>query len=410
MELAGVAVALGSIMYLISKSVSMGVALLIGTGVAGLFAGIGLQGFLSAIVQGVFSPMTLELVVAVVLVSGLGKLMQESGDLQLMVDSLVAMFPNPKILSMILPALIGTLNVPGGAIMSAPMVEENGRRLGLDATTKSAVNVFSRHIGYYIYPLYTSTIILSQLLDVEKLVLIRHNVITMLVGIAVAYYLFFRGVGRSEIVREDPNNTGQNLKNFFRGFSPILVALSLVLLFDLPFYLSAAIGLVVALTRGLPADDRFGMFTARIGKLFSRWMNYKLALTIVGLMMFKAVIEASGVVSGLAETLMALGIPLPMMVLVLGLLTSYLTGAHMAASGILAALFAPLFPKMFIEAYASLLFTAITLGYLVSPIHLCLLLTNQHFGAKYGPVLRKLLLPIVAMLMTAVVQLFVRIR
>jgi len=404
MELAGVAVALGSMMYLISKSVSMGLALLIGTGIAGLFAGLGLQGFITTVSQAVVSPMTLELVVAVILASGLGKAMKESGDLTLMVDSLIAIFPNPKILSMMLPGLMGTLNVPGGAIMSTPMVEENGKLLGLDATTKSAVNVFSRHIGYYVYPLYTSTIILSQLLGIQKLVLIRHNVLPMLVGITLAYYFFFRRVTCDKIALEEDYNKLYYAKNFLLGFLPILVALGLVLVFDLPFYQAIAIGLVIALLRGLPSDGRFGALMARIGMLFRRWIDYRLALTVLGLMMFKAVIEASGAVSSLAESLLSIGIPLPMMVLVLGLLTSYLAGAHMAASGILAALFAPLFPPESLGAYTSLLFAAITLGYLVSPIHLCLVLTNQYFGVRYGEILRKLALPVVGMLATALLQ------
>ncbi|HBN96167.1 MAG TPA: hypothetical protein DDZ66_07690 [Firmicutes bacterium] len=40
------------------------------------------------------------------------------------------------------------------------------------------------------------------------------------------------------------------------------------------------------------------------------------------------------------------------------------------------------------------------LGYLTSPIHLCLVLTNQYYGVKYGPVSRKLFLPGLAMLVT----------
>lgn len=410
MELAGVAVAFGSIMYLISKSVSLGLAFLIGTGIVGLFAGLGLQGFLSTVLQGIFDPMTMQLVIAVVLISGLGKLMKESGDLSLMVGSLVAIFRNPKMLSMMLPALVGTLNVPGGAIMSTPMVEENGKILGLDATTKSAINVFSRHIGYFVYPLYASTIILSELLDVQKLVLIRHNVITMLVGIAVAYLSFFRGVGHQQRTSEGDKRTFYHIKCFLSGFSPILTALGLVLFFETPFYIAVTIGVALGLVRGLPAGDRRGALIVRLRKFFTEWIDYRLVLTITGLMAFKAVIEASGVVGILADILLGFGIPLPMIVVIMGLIASLLTGAHMAAAGILATLFAPLFPVGLVAPYTSLLFTTIMLGYLVSPIHLCLVLTNQYFGVKYPSALRKLLPPVLVMMAVAVVQLLWRIR
>ncbi len=410
MEVAGVAVAFGSIMYLITKRVSMGLALLIGTGIAGLLTGIGLQKFVAAVVHGIFSTMTIELVIAVALISGLGKLMRENGDLKLTIDSLVAVFRSPKVLSIMLPALIGTINVPGGAIMSAPMVEENGKVLGFDATTKAAVNLFSRHIGYFVYPLYASTIILSELLGVEKLALIRHNAITMLVGFIIAYPLFFRGVDHHEIARKNSNSAICNMKNFLLGFSPIIVALGLVLAFQLPFYVAIAIGVVLALGRGLSADSRGNALRFRMRTMFIEWIDYKLVLVMVGLMAFKAVLEASGVIDVFAATLFAYGVPLPMMVVVLGLLAGYLTGSHTAAAGILAALFVPLFPDAHAAPYTSLLFTAIMAGYLTSPIHLCFILTNQYFGAKYGPVSRRLFLPVLAMLLIAVVQLLVTIR
>lgn len=410
MELAGVAVALGSVMYMISKRVSMGLSLILGTCIAGLLSGIGLQKFGVAIVQGLMHPTTIELVIAVVLISGLGKLMKESGDLELMIDSLVAMFPNPKLLTMILPALIGTLNVPGGAIMSAPMVEENGKMLGLAASTKTAVNIFYRHIGYYVYPLYASLIILSELMNVQKLVLIRYNLITMLVGISVAYLVFFRGAKYQTLAKRSGHSTARNIINFFLGFSPILVALGLVLIFELPFYIAIAIGLLIGLLRRLPDESRRDVLKYRVRELFASWIDYKLVLVIMGLMMFKAVIEASGVVNTLAESLFSYGIPLPMMVVTLGLLTSYLTGAHMAASGILATLFIPLLPPTLVGPYSSLLFTAIMLGYLISPIHLCLVLTNDYFGSKYGEFLRQLSLPALAMLATAFIQLLLNVR
>src|SRR5690554_2760784 len=143
MELAGVAAAFGVIMFLISKNVSVGLALLIGGGIIGLFSKLSLDGFFLAVASGVLSPITIELAIAVALISGLGRLMRESGDLETMVSSLVAQFRNPKVLSMLLPSLIGTISIPGGAIMSAPMVEENGNLLGLD---RKSTRLNSSHV------------------------------------------------------------------------------------------------------------------------------------------------------------------------------------------------------------------------------------------------------------------------
>ena len=404
MELAGVAAAFGVIMFLISKSVSVGLALLIGGGIIGLFSKLSLDGFFLAVASGVLSPITIELAIAVALISGLGRLMRESGDLETMVSSLVAQFRNPKVLSMLLPSLIGTISIPGGAIMSAPMVEENGNLLGLDAASKAAVNLFSRHFGYFVYPLHASIIILSELFEVRKATLIGFNVPAMLVGLFIAYNLFFRGVDYQAADRSDGNSTAVNLKNFLLSFSPVLAALSLVLLLEVPFYLAMAVGVLIALMRGLPSENRLGAVKARLVKFFKEWVNYRLVFTIIGLMTFRSLIEASGVVSSLAGSLFAFGIPLPVLVVVLGLVAAYLTGSDMAATGILAAFFAPLVPSGLAVPYTSLLFASAMVGYLVSPIHLCLILTNEHFEARYSVVLRKMALPLLAMLITAAVQ------
>ena len=62
-------------------------------------------------------------------------------------------------------------------------------------------------------------------------------------------------------------------------------------------------------------------------------------------------------------------------------------------------------PKEALGPYTSLLYFSIMLGYLISPLHLCLVLTNQYFGVKYGQVLKNLALPLVAMLTVAMIQL-----
>ncbi|NLL42219.1 MAG: DUF401 family protein [Firmicutes bacterium] len=404
MQLAGVAASFGVIMYLVSKKVSVGLSLLIGGGIIGLFSDLGWQEFLTAAAGGILSPMTIELAIAVALISGLGKLMRESGDLEMMVESLVAQFRNPKVLIMILPSLIGTISIPGGAIMSAPMVEENGNLLGLDATTKAAVNLFSRHFGYFVYPLHASIIVLSEIFVIRKSVLISYNVLAMLVGLFVAYRLFFRGVDYTAPARTEAKSMVVNLRDFLLSFSPVLVALSLILILDVPFYLAMAIGVLIAMVRGLPPEKRLPAVRGRVGRFFFEWIDYRLVFTIIGLMTFRALIEASGVVSTLAGSLFAYGIPLPVLVVMLGLVAAYLTGSDMAAAGILAAFFAPFVPENLVVLYASLLFTSALVGYLVSPIHLCLVLTNQHFGAKYSAVARKIALPLLAMLATAVIQ------
>lgn len=343
MTVVGVAVAFGSVLYLVSKGLSLGLALLVGTALTGLLSPMGLSPFAAALWDGLKSPMTWQLVLAVALISGLGKVMKATGDLEEMISSLVALFPKPKALVMLLPALVGTINVPGGAIMSAPLVEENTRALHLDRTSQAAINLFFRHIGYYVYPLHTSMIVLSELMDIPKQSIIKYNALPMLVGLGAAYLLFFK---RAQLPPADARQESslRHLLSFLQSFSPILVILGLMLLLGLPFYLAAAGGLLWALLRNLPGEKRSRALLGRLKELFTRWIDYKLALTILSLLLFRSVVEASGVTSTLAASFFRYGIPLPILVMGLGAVAAYLVGMHMAAAGLLAPFFATLFP------------------------------------------------------------------
>lgn len=404
MDVVGVAVAFGSVMFLVSKGISLWLSLLLGTGILGLLSQMGLDTFATALVNGLVSPTTLQLALAVALLSGLGRTMKESGDLELMVNSLVALFPKPKVLTMLLPALIGTINVPGGAIMSAPMVEENGKALGLDKPTQSAVNLFFRHIGFYVYPLQTSLILLSEVLGVSKQSIIRYNVLPTLVGLAVAYLYFLRGQTVEVSIPKREKGIAFYLKGFFLGFSPILLILCLVLMFNIPFHWASAAGLLLAAARNISGERKASAFVQRLKQLVTKWINYKLALAILSLMLFKSVVEACGITTTLTSAFLKYGIPLPILVVVLGFLTAYIFGTHLAASGLLAPLFAPLLPEAALGQYTALMLVAIMLGYQLSPLHLCLVLTNQHFGVSYGQTVKKLAVPLLAIVVAMAVQ------
>lgn len=290
MAAVGVIVAFGSVIYLASKGIDLWLALLVGTGALGLLSLMESGPLAAAVIDGLFGAATIQLVVAVALISGLGRAMKESGDFDRMVSSLVALIPKPKVLMMLLPAIIGTINVPGGAIMSAPMVEEHGTALNLDRTTLASVNLFFRHIGYFIYPLQTSLIIISELLDIPKHSIILYNAAPALVGAAAAYLFFFGNHNTGSALQKNPRDIAYQFTEFLLGFSPVMVIIALMLLFDAPFYLAAASGLCLALVRNIQAEHWGAALLSRLQQLFSGWINYELVLAVLSLMVFRAVV------------------------------------------------------------------------------------------------------------------------
>ncbi|MBN2398226.1 MAG: DUF401 family protein, partial [Deltaproteobacteria bacterium] len=60
----------------------------------------------------------------------------------------------------------------------------------------------------------------------------------------------------------------------------------------------------------------------------------------------------------------------------------------------------------FMPAYVALALVTGFLGVLLSPLHLCLLLSNQYFGASFGQVYRHLLLPCLFLFATGLLYFF----
>lgn len=390
------------ILYLNTKNIDMGLSLFVGAIIAGLFSMKFLEIFIT-IYKSLIDPLTIQLVVIVAVISGIGYILKETGDFDQMINSLIVIFKDAKILSMLLPALVGTLSVPGGAILSAPMVDESGSRISMNKAKKTAVNIFFRHIGFIVYPLYDALILTTNLAGIEKISLIKYNISIIVIGVISSYFVFFKGIDEKSGIKIDTKIT-QEIKNFFWSFSPVIIILVASLIFKIPFYIAVFLGLFVAVSKRLKGDNKIKEIFKRYKLFFKKGVNYNLVGLLAGVMSFKGIVEASGSVTSIAEYLTNSGLPLSIMVIGLGLITGFLTGINMAALGLLMPIFLPLIPIAGLVPYLSLLFVSSFIGYLMSPIHLCLVLTKEFFQASYWQVYKYLLIPVVLMIITGLVQ------
>jgi len=406
LNIIGLIIAFSAAVFLIFKDYNMGLSLFTGAVILNFFSGFGFVNLFENIILTLQDPTTIQLMLVVTLISGLGYLMDLTGDMKRMIDACINIFKDGKILSMILPALIGTLSAPGGAILSAPMINESGDKIGLDKNRKTAINLFFRHIGYFIYPLYSSIIVASSMLNRSAASIIKYNAVIMLSGIIIAYFVFFRNL-ESEKKHKNRSSFTENIYNFGRAFFPIFIILFLALVMKVYFPLAALIGIVTAVFNKWPEEEKVKIFKNRFYKFFTKGIKYNLTLIIFGVMVFKTTLEKSGVINIIADVLTGLGLPLFLVIIVLGFISGYITGVHMAATGILLAIFIPLFPAGVEGPYVSLLLTSIIIGYLVSPLHLCLALTTEYFSSEIAEVYRLLFLPLTGMILAGVIQIMI---
>ncbi len=378
-------VALASIVLLIQRKRPLYQAMLVGIFILILSMGKPPAESARLLYRGLTSEVTLELVFAVGLISLLSRMLKDMGFLENLMESVVHLFRSAKAALVIIPALIGLFPVVGGAIMSAPMVDDLGDRLKLTQTVKSSVNLVFRHAVFYFSPFNPALILMASITGFELTALLKYLFPIGIVNFAVAYLIYLHGKAEVKQEDEDPGtnqDSGQGSQQgmWFKQFkallyygAPLFASLGLFIAFGVPLLVSLVIGVVIAYVLGDKTDIDFK-------DLLINGPNPILMLGIAGIMVFQELVhDLEGAVL-LIERLAQSGIPLVVLFVLVPLVIGWVSAAFSIAIAIPLPLLFPL--VQFQEGaifYAVLLYASAFFSYFVSPIHLCQILSNNYF-------------------------------
>jgi len=126
-----VGVVFAAILLGIRKKLSLGNAFLLGALFLGFLFAMPPPLMLSAVGTALVYPKTLCLAGIVGLILILSSTMEQTGQMQRMLNSFKALIARPRLKLVVFPALIGLLPMPGGAVFSAPMVKQLGEASNL---------------------------------------------------------------------------------------------------------------------------------------------------------------------------------------------------------------------------------------------------------------------------------------
>ncbi|MBL7191359.1 DUF401 family protein [bacterium] len=385
---------------LIWRKVDLGLSLLIGSTLVGIFFMDSFTAFFTACRTAVTDAATLQLIALVCLILIMGALMKAGGNLKNIVGSLERLIKDKRVAMSIPPALIGLLPSPGGAMLSAPIVEEAGDHLNLSAEQKTFVNYWFRHLWEYFWPLYPGLIIASAILSVTIPDMMRVQY-PLSIGAIISGFI----VGLMPIKNfSDSGPPKVRIRQAVLGFAvslwPIWVILIGLMLLKLPILLILG-GIVAAMLFivKLNWNDRW--------KLIKKAVSWKIVLLLFAVMIFKQVISDSSAVEAIPVILEQSGISPYIPLAVIPFLIGLLTGVNQAYVGMGFPLLLPLFGGEAVDL--KLVMYAYTTGFagvLLSPVHLCLLLTREYFKASWGGIYRQLI-PAVGVTLLAMVILLV---
>ena len=324
----------------------------------------------------VTDPNTLNLAVAVALITVLGYILKETSLMTELIEGLRGVLPARVLLAMI-PAMFGLLTMPGGALMSAPFNEPEANRLGLKPEQKTFINVWFRHVWYWASPLSPVAILAASLAGFTLNGFLGAQLPILAVTVALGFLVgstFIKDGGRS-------NHGAKGLPEVARGLAPIVLAVVLSAV-GVPIWMALALAVaLVFIIRKVPPGKAFRMIHSGI-----RW---DLSAAVVSMLFFRFVVESSGSVEALFESATEFGVPLIAILVVVPLLVGSISGTPTMGIGIVFPLLLPLLGDYNIYV-VSIIYAGLIGGYLASPMHLCLILTNSYYRSELGRVYRYL--------------------
>lgn len=343
-------------------------------------------GFWRSLVQTITNVTNIDLIVALGLIMVLEDLMGHTGILQRMVTSLRGLVGDSRVVMAVLPALVGLIPSAGGAIFSAPMIDEVSRGSDLTPERKTFINFWYRHVWEYILPLYPALLLTAQVYGVTIPSLIVLMLPVPLLVFVIGWPFAFAGYsGKSDHV-PDPN-TAQHIRDLAFGIGPLFLILILVLALHTSISMAIAMVLILLLIayRWTPSKT---VATVRHS------LSLNVLFSVFAVLFFKEVLVVSGGVQALTPLFTASQIPLGVAFATLPFLIGVLTGSPQAVVGTAGPILISLSGSP--EVSPALAATAMMSGYggcMLSPAHLCFVLTNGYFHANFVKSYQKVVVP-----------------
>jgi len=370
----GFIVSLAAILVISKKNLA--VALISGAIILGVFT-LPLNLVLDRVVYTLTDLSIIMLALAMGVIPVIGGTMKESGQIDALVNNVRL---SKRYLLPFSAALMGLLPMPGGALLSAPILEKGGE--GVADDLKAAINNWFRHLFILIYPLSSALIASAKIVGLDVYVAVLYLLPGSFLALVLGYIFFLSKV--------DGRMSHSRKFSLSELMIPLIVILSApVLDFSLKRVLSiGTLATLIGVTTGLILSIALSRNKLNLGRIATRMRPWNFALIIIGMFLYLYIFQESD-----ARNLIA-AIPLPL--LPMSVTAGFLLGLATGRVQLPASIVFPVYlasaghvtPTIFAIIYIGIYF-----GYIISPVHPCLIVTCEYFHVPIKDMLRKLAVP-----------------
>lgn len=381
------------ILILLRKKLNIGLVMLTASFVLFLLYRMPLELIVKTCKAAVLNSVTISLILALSFIRMFEMILREHDVLAEMMKTVKAIFKNRKIVTVSMPLLIGLMPSVGGAYFSAPMVAETTRDIEMSPEEKGFINYWFRHPWEYILPLYPGILLASAIAKIELYRLITVNLVCALLMLITGFIFSMHGL-KGDVKTEDPLS-----KKGLWSFIPIVTVLFLVVIFRMDLHYA-----LLAVVIFLLFFYRYSLRTSI--KAIQHGFSLDVIILILGVMFFKEAMENSGAVKNLSRFLLSEGIPVAPILFLVPFITGLLTGITVGFVGSTFPLIISIAGNVSAGAI-SFAFAAGFLGVLLSPVHICLVLTKEYFKADLWGIYKKMIPGCIIIFCGAVIEYWV---
>jgi hypothetical protein len=405
------------ILLLYRLKAPLGVAILIFSILLTLWTGTGLMG-LRFQISSFALPQNYLLPLIILLLLFFSDALNKTGRMGRTIAALKLWLRSKHLMLAGLPALVGLLPMPAGALFSAPFVDAVDQGQEIEPQRKVAINYWFRHIWEYWWPLYPGVILAMQYSGLPALKFFLIQLPFTFAAILGGYLFILRKVKRSG---DDHANSGHlDAAAVLAALGPIglLVIISLAGSALLPLIgvegtlanlVAMVVGLVVALAAVFAGHASAFGSTALMLKRADTWL---MIVLVIGIQTFAAAlscpVDATGstLITGMRDELIQTGIPLIVVIMLIPFISGMVTGVAFGFVGasfpIVFALVGPHPSAAVAAATTAFAYTFGYMGMMLSPMHACFVVTAEYFKTSIFGAYRYIIGPAFVILLASI--------
>ena len=332
-------------------------------------------------------PRTYDIIFALYFVMCLEIELRTSGALAGMVHALQRIFSSNRVTLAVMPAFLGLLPSLGGARFSAPIVEEASKGLRLTSDHQAAINFWFRHIFEFSSPIIPGMIMACNIAGVAYSEFIMHLCWLTVLMFSVGWFVLIRPI-KTDSIKENAGSQAadeQGWQDLWLSLSPVILTFVLVVFFNM----NASVGMGVV-TAGLFLVLHFTKREVSLKEVVVGAIDMKMFFNVLCILYFIQILTVTQVLQEIVTAFQSSPLPVPVIIACVSFIIGVLTGMSQGHVAIIMPIIAAMQTGSLNLAGVAMAFGVA--GQMLTPTHMCLVVTVDYFKANFFKTLKPVLI------------------